>query len=342
MHANPTSAVGLGVFRIAYGSVLLGEVLQLIYFRPLVFSEMPHLPLPEMRWEYVLWAWAAAVVCLILGLHTRIACVVNYVLTLVTLSTFQYYEYHADHIYIGLNLLLIFTPVERRLSLDALRRRMEAGTLPGDPPPDTTVPRFHYDSLLFVGLALVYFDSFFWKLDQALWKGGLGVWLPMSLPHDTWFNVKLLNTLLNRQWLVNLLSDATLVFEGTFIGLMWLRAARPVLCLIGVAMHLSIFFAFPIPFFGLSLCAMYLLLAPPRWFEAVGRRFLRSEPSCLVFYDAASPRLRQWLLVFEYFDFRRTFAFRVIEQTDTLNKSSRGLRLAVDGREYFGIERYAK
>ena len=273
MHGNPTSAMGLGVFRIAYGSVLLGEVLQLIYFRPLVFSEMPHLPLPEARWEYVLWVWAAMVVCLILGWYTRIACVVNYVLTLVTLSTFQYYEYHADHIYIGLNLLLIFTPVERRLSLDALRRRMETGTLPGDPTHDPTVARFHYDSLLLVGLGLVYFDSFFWKLDQSLWQQGLGLWLPMSLPHDTWFSIKFLNTMLNRQALVNVLSDLTLVFEGAFIGLMWLRTARPILCLIGVGMHVSIFFAFPIPFFALSLCAMYLLLAPQRWYDAMGASF---------------------------------------------------------------------
>ena len=125
------SSAGLGLFRIAYGSVLLGEVLQLIYFRRLVFGDLDILPPPESSFGFVLWAWVAVLVCLILGLYTRIACVANYMLSLATLSTFQQYEYHADHIYVGLNLLLILTPVENRLSMDSLRRRMRLGQAPG-------------------------------------------------------------------------------------------------------------------------------------------------------------------------------------------------------------------
>src|SRR5688572_19477898 len=165
---NRCSAVGLGLFRIAYGLVLLGEVLQLIYFRRLVFGDFPFLPVGESTFAYVLWAWAAAVGCLILGLHTRTACVVNYLLTIATFSTFQHYEYHADHIYIGLNLLLLWTPVEKRLSLDSLLNRIQSGSLPGSPPLNQTVARFHCDSLLLVGLGLVYLDSFFWKLGQEI------------------------------------------------------------------------------------------------------------------------------------------------------------------------------
>ncbi len=305
-----TSSLGLGLFRIVYGLVLLGEVLQLIYFQPLVFGELPFLPAPEVSFCYALWAWAAAIVCMILGLRTRAACVVNYVFTLATFSTFQNYEYHADHIYIGLNLLLIFTPVDQRLSFDALLRRIKSGAVAGEPKSETRVASFHYTALVLVGLGLVYIDSFFWKMGETIWRSGLGVWLPLSLPHDTWFSPPVLNAVMNRSALVSLLSDLTLVLEASFIGLMWVRAARPILCLIGVGLHLSIVFAFPIPFFGLSLAAMYLLLAPESWFAAVARLWRRRQPRCIVIVDRPLGRYRRLLLVLEHFDFRKNIEFR--------------------------------
>jgi uncharacterized membrane protein YphA (DoxX/SURF4 family) len=335
---NRCSAIGLGLFRIAYGSVLLGEVLQLIYFRRLVFGDLMFLPVGESSFAYVLWAWAAATVCLIVGLHTRMACVVNYVLTIATLSTFQHYEYHADHIYISLNLLLLFTPVEKRLSLDSLLGRVRSAALPGSPLPDTTVARFHCDSLLLVGLALVYFDSFVWKLDQHIWNNGLGIWLPASLPHNTWFSTTALNSILNRRVLVSLLSDLTLLFEGTFILLMWVRAARPILFVIGLGLHLSIVFAFPIPFFGLSLAAVYFLLAPEKWYDAIGRRLRLSESRAVVYFDADSPRWRRVLLAVEHFDVRGCLAFRPVRDGGMAAHLTGGLLVVHGNRQYRSLD----
>ena len=332
-----TSAVGLGLFRIAYGSVLLGEVLQLIYFRRLVFSDFPFLPIGESSFKFVLWAWAATTACLIVGLHTRAACVVNYVLTIATLSTFQHYEYHADHIYIGLNLLLMFTPVEKRLSLDSLLGRLRTSALPGSAPSDTSVARFHGDALLLVGLALVYFDSFIWKLDQKIWTGGLGIWLPASLPHNTWFSTSALNSFLNQRVLVGVLSDLTLVFEGTFILLMWVRAARPILCVIGLGLHLSIVFAFPIPFFGLSLASLYFLVAPQGWYDAFGRRLRLAEPDAVVHFDAGSPRWRKVLLTLEHFDVCGNLAFRPVHGGAMAAGMTDGLLVIVGDQQFKGL-----
>jgi hypothetical protein len=135
-----------------------------------------------------------------------------------------------------------------------------------------------------------------------------------------------------------MLSDLTVVFEATFIGLMWLRRARPILCLIGVGMHLSILLAFPIPFFALSLGAMYLLLAPASWFEAAGRVFRRAEPRCVVLYDPHDARWRRLLLTLEHFDCRGNLQFQPIELSDIADDSSGGIRAIVDGREFTGGE----
>jgi hypothetical protein len=162
----------------------------------------------------------------------------------------------------------------------------------------------------------VYLDSFAWKLGEQIWSNGLGVWLPASLPHDTWFSPAILNAVLNHRMLVSVLSDLTLVFEATFIVLMWLRAARPILCVIGLGLHVSIVFAFPIPFFGLSLAALYLLLAPAAWYEAAARAIRRGEPQCVIQFDAGSPRWRRALLILEHFDFRGRLAFRPLDAGD--------------------------
>jgi uncharacterized membrane protein YphA (DoxX/SURF4 family) len=333
---HETSAIGLAAFRVAYGMVLLGEVCQLIYFRPLIFGELPFQAPAEVRFEYVLWAWAAAVLCLIFGLHTRVASIVNYILTLVTFSTFQQYEYHADHIYIGLNLLLIFTPTEKCLSLDNLRRRIKDRALPASSTPVSNVASFHLDSILLVALGLVYFDSVFWKLDQRIWQNGLGLWLPMSLPHDTWLSVPVLNSMLNRRELMSFLSDLTLVFEGLFLVLMWFRAVRPALLVIGAGMHLSILFAFPIPFFGLSLFAVYLLMVPPDWYQALGRRVRRQQPLCQIYFDASRDGWRVVLTVLEHFDIRRNLAFAPVAPADVHDLPT-GLLVVEADKHYTGM-----
>ena len=333
---DETSAVGLAAFRIAYGMVLLGEVLQLIYFRPLIYGELPFEAPAETRFEYVLWAWAAAVLCLILGLNTRVASIINYVLTLVTFSTFQQYEYHADHIYIGLNFLLIFSPTAKRLSLDNLRTRIKEAALPGGNIADIKIASFHVDSILLVAVGLVYFDSIFWKLDQRIWQNGLGLWLPMSLPHDTWLSPSVLNSMLNRRELMSVLSYITLAFEALFVVLMWFRAARPMLLVIGASMHLSILFAFPIPFFGLSFLAAYLLVVPSDWYQALGRRIRRPQPSCQIYFDASCDGWRLLLTVLEHFDFRCNLSFTPLAPTDAHDLSTRLLVIKAN-KQYTGM-----
>ncbi len=157
----------------------MAEVAQLFYFRALVFDRVPYLAPNEIGVELALVCWLVSLVCLGLGLFTQQAVIVNYLMTVLTFGAFQRDEYHCDHIYIVVNLLLVCRPVSACLSLDRWledrRSRLQRGSTVE---PVATVSVFYYHALVLLGIAVVYFDSFLWKLDQDLWRSGLGVWLP--------------------------------------------------------------------------------------------------------------------------------------------------------------------
>ncbi len=258
---QPRSAVGLGMFRIVYSLTLLGEVGQLCYLRHLVFDEVPYQVANSFFTGPLFALWMLSIVCLTIGLFTRGAAVVNYLMTLLTFSTFSYWEYHVDYVYTGINCFLMVVPVGRALSVEAWLKRRRA-VRDGSPLPPATVPRVHYDALILVGIALVYFDSVFYKLSSPMWMAGLGLWRPASLPHNTHWNV---GWLLDLKPLMLALSHVTLVFECLFLPLMWFDRLRPWLFSIGVGLHLGIVVMFPIPWFGFTVFGLYLLLIPDAW-----------------------------------------------------------------------------
>jgi len=257
------SAVPLAVFRIAYGSVLFLEVCQLYRFRHLVFDPVPYVVTSELGIGALLGAWLVAIACLIVGLYTRVAAVASYAMTVATFGSFSRFEYHLDYVLTGVNLLLVFVPVSRALSLDRLLESRPAGG-PTQPP---EVARLYPELLVLVGIGLVYFDSVFYKLASPMWTSGLGVWLPASLPQVTWLD---LSFVLDQKWLVLGIGYLTLVFESVFLALVWFDRLRPALLVVGLGLHLGIAVAFPIPWF-----ALYVLLVPPAWFAAA-ERWLRA------------------------------------------------------------------
>lgn len=274
----------LAVFRILYSLILLGEVLQLIAFEALVFDIVPGLRHHEMQAGWMLHAWAVVSLMLVLGAFTRPAAIMSYILTLATISTFDEHGYHYDYVMIGTNLLLIFAPVSRRLSVDALLRRLRYSTPVNPEPVDTRVSYAWHLLFVFAGVGLVYFDSIFYKWASPMWTRGLGVWLPASLPHNTWLPPEWLSPLLDAELLVRGLGYLVLTFETAFIVLMWVPKARLALAVIGVGLHAGILVAFPIPWFGLGENTFYVLMLPVAWFGWAAARVRRREPGCTVRY----------------------------------------------------------
>ena len=236
------SAVGLALFRIGYGSVLLAEVLELFRFRHLVFDSIPYSVGEQFSHTPLFLLWVPAIICLTIGFWTRYAAVINYTISVAILSVMGDYEYHVDYIYIAVNCLLIVVPTAQCLSVDDVLQRATQRDFSRRA---ERVPLLYYQVLVLGSVGLVYADSVYWKCQSHVWTAGLGVWLPASLPHFTWAAWPVL---LNYEVLVKTLSHLTLAFEGVFVVLIWFSAMRLWITIIGSALHVGIAMVFPIPY----------------------------------------------------------------------------------------------
>jgi hypothetical protein len=252
-------ATGLAVFRIAYCLILLCEIGQMFYFRHLIFDEIPYLRLPEISSAIPIIIWFLSVVFVLLGCFTRTATIINYILTVILIGTINSFEYHVFYAYLGINFLLMFMPINQVLSIDRLFKEREVKKTNTSQNLCNTVSQIYYFLPLYIGIALVYFDSVFFKLSAKSWINGLGVWFPASLPMMVHNNLSLL---LNIKHLNIFLGYLTLIFEASFIFLFFRKNFRLLLLVIGVGLHVGILFIFPIPWFALTVCAIYLLLIP--------------------------------------------------------------------------------
>lgn len=264
------SASGLAVFRIVWALVQIAEVAALLRFRHFVFDPVPFVVVGDWTTTALLWAWLAALVLLALGAWTTAAAAASWFCCAVVLGRAGAFVYHMDTLWVAVGLLIVLLPVGRVLSVDAARARSR-----GTPPP-TLVPTICYRAPVFIGIALVYFDSIFHKTGSWMWRRGLGVWLPASLPHIAWTD---------HSWLLDVRALAisagylALLLEASFGLLMWFPRARLLLFVVGAGMHAGIGLVFPIPLFGLGVVALYLLLLPPPWFDlALARLGVRAAP----------------------------------------------------------------
>ena len=252
----PLPAVNLGAFRILFSLIVLGEVLQLWYFRHLVFDPVPYL---ETSFESASWLylpWIAAVVCMVIGIRFRVAAIINYVYVVWLVTGTDTFLYHFDFTMVGTSACFIFMPMTRALSLEA---RNGSGS--------KSVPAICPILLLLLGLYLVYFDSIFHKLGPEMWLKGLSFWLPASLPQTSVFD---LFPILDSQPISLAAGYLAFLTEVSFCLLVWWRPARWPLILLGSTLHIGIALVFPILWFGLGAAAFYLLLIPSTFWKRVG------------------------------------------------------------------------
>ena len=174
------------------------------------------------------------------------------------------YEYHMVYTYTGVNFLLMFLPLEKSFSIDNIREIIN-NTNKKIRYKETKVFKISYYLPVFLGIGLVYFDSAaMYKINSPMWLGGLGLWLPSSVPVSTitdnqWF--------LNQEFVVKFLSYLTMIFEFMFIFLFWNKRFRFVLFILGVLLHLGILIEFPIPYFATGYISIYVLMVPVCFWE---------------------------------------------------------------------------
>lgn len=300
---------GLAIFRITYSTVLLCEIIQLFYFRHLIFDKIPYLMPAEIDFGIPIIIWAIAVVAIIFGFRTRFFTIINYLLSLILIGTITTYEYHVFYAYMGVNFLLMFMPISQCLSLDRLIEKLKYSNTTYRHFPSKTVRQVHYLILPFVGIAIVYFDSIFYKLASPTWLNGLGSWLPSSLPmithsQNTW--------LLNQELLIKFIGWGTILFEAIFLVVFFRKKWRVPVFIIGMLLHIGIVIEFPIPWFGLTVCSIYLLLVPVSFWQKTFS-INKSKPTLFFYYDRNCPLCLRTVIILSHFDWFNKISFKTVQ-----------------------------
>ncbi|MDP2385472.1 MAG: DCC1-like thiol-disulfide oxidoreductase family protein [Bacteroidota bacterium] len=344
---NKVSSKGLGIFRILYGLVLLREVLRLREFRELIFDKVPFFEASEISFVYIFYVWIVTVALLIVGYKTRFVAILNYIIGLFLIGTIDTYEYHMFYAYMGINFIMIFTPVSESYSLDNLLYRINNSSVRKLNQPTEKVSEFYYYLLLFYGIAIVYFDSIFYKLASPLWKDGLGMWLPASMPFVVNVNA---SWLLNQEMLMKFLGYLTIVFEFVYIFFFWNKYFKWPLLLIGIGLHIGIWILFPIPQFAQAVTGLYFLMLPLDFWDKF--KFKPSKKPLIFFYDAECPLCLRTRIVIEFFDvFKRIKFLPVQSNYEQYKDHFKGLSYdqmldniySLDGSKYYsGVDTYIR
>ena len=299
LFTTKVDAVGLSIFRMFYSVVLFFELKQLYTFRSIIYDKEPSKYVGEIDVSFIFYFWFVVVAFLFLGLFTRYVTILNYIFGVIIFSSAIKFEYHVFYAYVGINFLLIFMPISRVLSLDSLFQKLKYSTLYKPFSIDRKVLKINYIVPVFVGIGLVYFDSIFHKFSSKMWMDGLGVWLPSSLPMVTWNDTSIL---LNQKWLMLFLGYLVLVFETVFIFLFWFKRFRVPFFLLGVFFHIGILIAYPIPWFALTVIAVYLLLVPVNYWRFLASKIKFKNPIYTFYYDLECPLCNKVVIIIRHFD----------------------------------------
>ncbi|MGI0107078.1 DCC1-like thiol-disulfide oxidoreductase family protein [Salinimicrobium sp. WS361] len=303
-------ASGLAIFRVLYGVVLLCDIVQLYYYRHLIFDKIPYLEPAEISYGIPLILWMLSVVFLVFGLFTKQSAIINYIFSLVFIATIDTYEYHMYYIYMAINFLLIFLNTHKVFSLDNLIKKLKYSNTRFDYTPSRKTSVLNYYIFILLGIGFTYFDSVFYKFSSPLWLQGLGVWLPSSVPQITHVN---LTWILNQKWLMLFLGYVTLIFETIFILTFYRKYWRIPLLIIGIGLHLGIVLFFPIPRFGLGMIALYLLMVPVSFWVWCRSKITFKSPKLVFYYDEECPLCNRTKIVLGHFDYLKAIEFKGVQ-----------------------------
>ena len=292
-------AIGLSVFRMFYSVILFFELHQLFTFRSIIYDKDPFVYKGELDVTFLFQFWFVIIICLFLGLFTRYMTLLNYIFSVIIFSSASHFEYHVFYAYVGINFLLMFMPISRVLSIDSLIEKVKYTSIGRPYAIDRKVLKINYIILVFVAIALVYFDSIFHKFSGKMWMDGLGVWLPSSLPMVTWCDT---SSMLNQKGLMVFLGYLVMVFETVFIFLFWFKKFRLPFFILGVFFHIGILIAYPIPWFALTAVAVYLLLLPIGYWLKLATLFKVKKPRFKFYYDVECPLCNKVVVIIKHFD----------------------------------------
>lgn len=346
LYDKKISGLGLSVFRVAYSMVLLAEICQFYYFRHLMFDKIPYIEKAEINFGIPIVIWGIACFMVMMGLFTRFSTILNYLMSLILIGSITTFEYHMFYAYMGINFLMIFLPVSRNISLDRLLIKLKYSNTRFNYNPPTDVSVLAYFVPILLGMAFVYFDSIFFKFSSKYWMTGLGLWYPSSLPQTAFIP---LNWLLNQKYLVLAMGFLTVAFETIFLFTFFRKKWRVPLLIIGLGLHIGILICYPIPWFALGMCTLYLLMVPVSWWKKLFGTEKISQPKLTFYYDGECPLCNRTKITIQHFDSCKKIDFKTVqyyaEQESLLKEISYDellddIHSVRNGKVYKGLDTY--
>ncbi|MGR8934597.1 MAG: DCC1-like thiol-disulfide oxidoreductase family protein [Gammaproteobacteria bacterium] len=307
-------ATGLGLFRLCYGLLTLQEIIFLLYFRHLIFDPTPYSDVEFPMIPFFLCSWGVVAGCLAVGYRCQLSATANYIFWIVfTNFTPMQRDFDGgfDQFMSGAGFFLLFLPLDRAFAIDALRDKLRYSYRQICNRRSATVSLLAYNVPVAICLGFLYFDSAVHKLFAEHWRNGLGAWLPSSLPY--YISAIDMSWILNHERLVKGIGYLILIFQFSFIFLIYYRSLRLFYLLVGMGLHLGITLTFNIYPFGLGMLIFYLLLIPFPWWEACAKRLRSKTPALTVLYDEDCPLCNRTVIVLNHFDIFRAIDFKGLQ-----------------------------
>lgn len=357
-----TDPTNLAIFRIVFFLLLASSfsVSNIVWF-----SSIPaelRFPPQGLAWLTQIlpinptWAWIASVLLLIccitaaLGLFTRVSTILCFVLGLYVLGIPQFYgKINHYHHLLWFTAILAASPCADVLAIDAVFsswRRADKGAAgrPGRSQVYALPLRF-----IWLSMGVIYFSAGFWKVWTSGYKWAFSD-NPKIMMYNKWLELGGWRPILNidqHPMLYQLSAAATIVFELSFIVIIFFPAIRFLAPLGGLAFHNMTNLFMRIPFWQLQVC--YVAFPDwDRWFRSLGKRLFNAE--MFVVYDGNCKLCRRTIASLQTIDIlhRVTYVNGLVrdelERRDLLWLNSEALlhdMFAVVGKsEWRGFEAY--
>ena len=268
---QPIPAYSLGLFRIAYATVLLAVLALLLPDVPVWYGDEGVLPPANVRAmldppRFSLLAWfppselavyavfgcaMVAGVALLVGFWTRWASVVVWACVVSLHHRNVYLLNSGDHLLRNLSFLLMFAPAGTAFSVDRWRRIKRGVEPPGVP---MIVP--WGQRLLQLQVCILYFDSVLWKFTGSRWLDGTAAYYVTQLDEFRRFPIPAVFAPL---WFSRISTWFALATEASMATLVWVRPLRKYVLCAGIALHLGLEYGMNIPMFQWVILASYCL-----------------------------------------------------------------------------------
>ena len=183
------------------------------------------------------------------GLFTRWSLIVNFVV-FNCIHWIIEDHYHIDNVLNNVAFIFLLAPKPKSLAVDAW-----LGGRRGDP--RALVPGW-FVVWIVIAMSLLYLDSVIYKINSELWTKGLAFWMPAAIPH---FSLHRLPDWMEIAWLLK--APAYIAFSlETLFPLILFKRVRIAIIFVGMSLHVGIVTFLPIPLFGMTMVALYLMFLP--------------------------------------------------------------------------------